>query len=325
VNLERFHATRSVAWSELEHLLQVSRGKPETLPGQDVLRLGSLYRATAADLATARRLWPSDPLVARLEGLVARGRAQVYGSAGARRGVIDFFRSDYWTMVAARPWVLTIAALLLIVPSLLGAMWATNDPASAATILPAEFRSAEGEGPEGTDLGLAVEEQAAFSTLIFTNNIQVTFMAFAAGIALGVGTGAVLLYNGLILGVVAGLGIVAERGRLVYELVVAHGVLELSCIVVAAAAGMRMGWALVEPGNRSRGRALVENAREGVLIVLGTAPWLVLAGLVEGFITPSGFGFPVVTIVGFGLAALYWGLVWFVGVRYKRAPALARR
>jgi uncharacterized membrane protein SpoIIM required for sporulation len=228
-------------------------------------------------------------------------------------------------MVAARPWVLLTAAILLVFPSLLGALWAIDDAAAAASVLPGQFRSAEEDRPEGTDLGLALDEQAAFSTLIFTNNIRVTFLAFAAGIAVGVGTGAVLIYNGLILGVVAGLAVTAERGRLVYELVVAHGVLELSCIVVAAAAGIRMGWALVEPGNRTRGKALVENAREGVLIVLGTAPWLVLAGLVEGFITPAGLGIVVVTVVGFGLACLYWGLVWTIGARYSRAPAFARR
>jgi uncharacterized membrane protein SpoIIM required for sporulation len=306
-------------------LLATARGKPETLPARDVLRLGSLYRATAADLATARRLWPHDPVVTRLEGLVARGRSQVYGSTESRRGAVDFFTRDYWVMVAARPLVLLTAAVLLVFPSLLGALWAIDDTPAAASVLPPQFRSVEEDRPEGTDLGLAVEEQAAFSTLIFTNNIQVTFLAFAAGIAVGVGTGAVLLYNGLILGVIAGLAVTAEKGRLVYELVVAHGVLELSCIVVAAAAGMRMGWALVEPGNRTRVKALVENAREGVLIVLGTAPWLVLAGLVEGFITPAGLGFVAVTVVGFGLACLYWGLVWTIGVRYNRAPAFARR
>jgi uncharacterized membrane protein SpoIIM required for sporulation len=266
-----------------------------------------------------------DPLVPRLEGLVARGRSLVYGSSEGRSGVVAFFKRDYWVMVAARPLILAAAALLLVVPSLLGALWASSDPATAAGVLPAEFSSEDDEGPEGTDLGLAIEEQAAFSTLIFTNNIQVTFMAFAAGIVFAIGTGVVLLYNGLILGVVAGLGAGSGRGRLVYELVVAHGVLELSCIVVAAAAGMRMGWALVEPGNRPRTKALAENAREGVLIVIGTAPWLVVAGLVEGFITPSGLGIVVVTIVGFGLAAVYWGLVWGLGVRYRRALAFARR
>ena len=96
------------------------------------------------------------------------------------------------------------------------------------------------------------------------------------------------------LGVVGGLAIGSGNGRPFFELVTAHGVLELSCIVVAGAAGLRLGWAIIDPGNRTRGEALREEARAAIEIVLGTAPWLVVAGLVEGFLTPSGTGLPTV-------------------------------
>jgi uncharacterized membrane protein SpoIIM required for sporulation len=91
--------------------------------------------------------------------------------------------------------------------------------------------------------------------------------------------------------------------------VVAHGVLELSCIVVAGAAGLSLGWALVEPGTRTRRASVGRAARASIQIALGTAPWLVLAGLVEGFVTPGGYGLAAVTIVGFALGAVYWALV----------------
>jgi len=95
-------------------------------------------------------------------------------------------------------------------------------------------------------------------------------------------------------------------------------VLELSCVVVASAAGLRMGWALVSPGRRRRrGVALAAEARVAVEIVLGTAPWLVLAGLVEGFITPRGLGLGPVIVVGVTLGAVYWALVLWRG----RKPA----
>jgi uncharacterized membrane protein SpoIIM required for sporulation len=122
-------------------------------------------------------------------------------------------------------------------------------------------------------------------------------------------TAAVLLYNGVLLGTVSGLAIGAGNARVFFELVTAHGVLELSCIVVTAAAGLRMGWALIEPGRRRRIDSLVAEGRRAVEIVLGTAPWLVLAGLVEGFFTPAGIGLAAVLTVGFGLAATYWVLV----------------
>src|SRR5207245_8654013 len=125
---------------------------------------------------------------------------------------------------------------------------------------------------------------------IFTNNIQVSFLAFAGGIAAGLGTVCVLLFNGAIVGAVAGVAFRGGGGGSFLELVVPHGVLELSVIVVSAAAGLGMGRAVIDPGRRSRRAALAEEAREAVEIVLGTAPWFVLAGLVEGFVTPSGVG-----------------------------------
>jgi uncharacterized membrane protein SpoIIM required for sporulation len=161
------------------------------------------------------------------------------------------------------------------------------------------------------------------STEIFTNNIQVTFMAFAAGILLSVGTAVLLVYNGVLFGVVGGLAISAGNGRVFFELVSAHGVLELSCIVVASAAGMRIGWALVDPGRRRRAQALVEESRRSIAIVLGTAPWLVVAGLVEGFVTPTGLTLAGALVIGGSLGALYWALLLWRG-RATGAPATSR-
>jgi uncharacterized membrane protein SpoIIM required for sporulation len=106
------------------------------------------------------------------------------------------------------------------------------------------------------------------------------------------------------------------------ELVTPHGVLELSCIVVAGAAGLRMGWSLIDPGRRRRGQALAEEARAAAELALGTAPWLVLAGLVEGFVTPAGIGLGPALAVGFALGAVYWGLAWRRG-RAGPAPVTA--
>ena len=325
MNLERFHSTRSPDWQSLDALLGRARAKPESLPPDEVLELGALYRRTAADLATARRKWPGDPIVGWLEDLVRRARTAVYGSSESRNTLVRFFSREYWVMVAARPVALLIAGLLFLLPAALAGAWAADDPAAASGLLPAEFQSVKEDRPDSPDLGLGVEEQTSLSTVIFINNIQVALLAFAAGMVLAIGAAAVLVYNGTILGAVAGIAASAGDGRLVYELVVAHGVLELSCIVVAGAAGMRLGWAMVEPGSRSRGRALVEEGRSAVMIVLGTTPWLVLAGLVEGFITPSGLGVVTVTVVGFGLGAVYWGLVLWRGAAYNRALAFARR
>jgi uncharacterized membrane protein SpoIIM required for sporulation len=160
-----------------------------------------------------------------------------------------------------------------------------------------------------TNLHMSADEESSIAAEIFTNNIRVAFLAFAGGMLLGLGTLYVLLYNGLLLGVVAGLAIGAGNGRPFFELVLAHGVLELSCIAVSGLAGLRIASAIIDPGNRARGDALRSESRAAVEIILGTMFWLVVAGLVEGFLTPAGKGLTTVLIVGFGLGALFWGLV----------------
>src|SRR5205085_9605313 len=102
-----------------------------------------------------------------------------------------------------------------------------------------------------------------------------------------------------------------------------HGVIERSCIAVAAAAGMRMGYAIVAPGPRTRGLALVAEARTAIVIVLGTVPWLILAGLIEGFVTRAGFGLVPGIVLGVGVGAVFWGLVLVRG-RPTAAPAPSR-
>jgi uncharacterized membrane protein SpoIIM required for sporulation len=284
-----------------------------------VRRLGALYRASAADLALARRRFAGDPTVVRLETLVTRARPLVYDRAGRGASVAEFATTGYWRRVRERPGLLLVAALLLFGPWVLASVWAVRDPGAASGVVPSEYRSVTEPRERGTDLGLTTDEQAAFSSEIFTNNIRVTIFAFAGGIAAGLGTAALLVYQGVLFGAITGLSIWAGNGEPFFELVTAHGVLELSCVVVASAAGLRMGWALVNPGHRRRGVALAAEARVAVEIVLGTAPWLVLAGLVEGFITPRGLGLGPVIVIGFALGVVYWALVLWRG----RAPVTA--
>jgi uncharacterized membrane protein SpoIIM required for sporulation len=119
----------------------------------------------------------------------------------------------------------------------------------------------------------------------------------------------VIAFNGVLLGTVLGLAVGSGNGHRFFELVVAHGVLELSCIAVAGMAGLRMAWAIVDPGHRRRSTALRIEARAAVEIAFGTAAWLVLAGLVEGFVTPAGLGLAVNAVVGGALGGVYWMLV----------------
>ena len=321
MRLDRFIAARQEAWSELEALVAQAGTRPERLGVKGVLRLGALYRRAAADLSLARTAFPGDPVERRLEKLVLRSRQLVYGDAPRAR-VLAFFATGYWQRVMERPVPLLAAAALLFVPMALAAVWALDDPHAAMGVVPAEFAGAAepGDGP-GV---LSPSEQAGLASEIFTNNIQVSLLAIAGGVLLGLGTALVLVYNGTFIGALGGLAGGAGHSEPFFTLVVPHGVLELSCIVVTAAAGLRLGWALVEPGPRSRLESARREARPAMAMVLGTIPWFVLAGLVEGFVTGSLPGLGAAIFVGVALGAVYWTLLLWRG-RQSRARALARR
>jgi uncharacterized membrane protein SpoIIM required for sporulation len=315
MKVERFITEREGDWRELDELLRATRRARRT--SHAVLRLGALYRGAAADLALARRGHPGDPIVARLESLVGRARQAVYADEPRRGSLATFLGRTYWVRVRERPVPLLLAIGLLLVPAVLAAAWAMSDTGAAIGLVPGQFRDAV--EPVG-DTGMTASQSAAFSGAVMSNNIQVTFVAFAAGIAFGLGTAFVLAYNGATLGAVAGGAIANGNGAGFAEFVTAHGVIELSCIAVAAAAGMRMGYALVAPGPRPRMRALAEEARSSIAIVIGTVPWVILAGLIEGFVTRAGFGLVPGIVIGVGVGALYWTLVL---VRGRPTGALA--
>lgn len=311
MNRERFVSERRAGWEELERLVAGAGRRASSLGPAGVRRLGTRYRSAAADLALARRCFPGDPVVAALEARVGAARRLVYGGEHRALTVGRFLGTRYWQRVRERPALLLAAFLLLIGPGLLAGTWAVRDPARAEGLVPEPMRTVTSRS--SADFGLSADERAAASSQIMTNNIRVTFLTFAGGIAFAVGAAVVLIYNGMMLGAVTGLAIHVGNGRALFEFVLPHGVLELSCIMVAGAAGMRMGWALVAPGRRRRSEALKLEARAAVEVVVGTAAVLVLSGIVEGSLSTTGLDLAPALVVGFGLGAVFWLLVWWRG------------
>ena len=264
--------------------------RPQRLGSEALLRLGRRYRAAAADLALARRLFPGHPVTRLLERLVTEARQSVYATEPRRRSLRAFLATGYWQRVLERPLMLGLALALLFVPMALAIVWAIDDPAAAIGIVPAGFEGAIEPGSHTGDPETA--EAAAASSALYTNNIRVTFMAVAGGVLLGLGTVAVTIFNGGLIGAIFGLTI--ENGAFdeLLRFVLPHGLLELTCIVVSGMAGLRLGWAIVDPGPLTRGASLRREARTAIEIVLGTMPWLVLAGVIEGFVSPRQLPLP---------------------------------
>jgi len=311
MNLDAFVRSREGAWTELDGLVRKARGRPERLGPDGVRQLGALYRGAVADLARGRSAAPGDPAVRTLEELVNRARATIYVGPPRQGSARQYLARGYWRSVREHGRFVVVAWALLLGSAALATIWAAHDPGAATGVVPGSI--AGGGGGPNKAIGLAAGQAAVLSIAIFTNNIGVTFASFASGILLGIGPAFSLLYNGLLLGAVVGIASATGHGTSAAELILPHGVLELSCIAVAAAAGMRMGWALVEPGSRGRVEALAATAPRSVLLVLATAPWLVLAGMVEGFVTPHHLPLPAAVAIGVGLAAPYWALVVWLG------------
>lgn len=321
---ERFAADRGEAWAELEALLKRAGDRPERLGRDGVRRLGTLYRAAAADLAFARRRFAGEPLTARLEALVLRARAAVYSRSGRRASLRHFFARGYWQRLAERPVLLLVAWALLFGPAGAGAVWGLVDAPAAAGLVPADFQAAADPPASGRDFDASTA--SAFSFAVMFNNIQVTLVAFAGGIAFGALTVSALFFNGLLLGTIAGLAIGAGNGVAFLRLISSHGPLEISCIVVGGVAGLRIGWALIRPGTLRRASSLRREAPPAVELAAGTAPWLVLCGLLEGFATGPDLPVAVQAALGASLFVVFWGLVWWRGrAPQSTARAFARR
>lgn len=311
-----FVERRQASWDDLAHLVERG-GRRGGLDATEIRTAGRRYREAVADLAVARRCFPGDPVTSRLDALVQQARPVVYAHVVERGSVRDWVTTGFWRRVHERPTFLAVAAAALFVPMLAMGLWAHADPDGAARIAGANELTAgvvEG-GPRDpdsqkvTDLGV----NAALSSQIFTNNARVALAAYAGGLTGGVLTLFSLVFNGLIVGLIAGYAVEIGAGSSVWRLIVPHGVLELSLITVAGAAGLRTGWALLHPGHRTRGEALAVEGRAGVEMAIGCAVLLVPTGLIEGFVTPRGLTTPAAIAVGVGAAAIFWVLVLWRG------------
>ncbi len=274
---------------------------------EQIEALARAYRQVVSDLALAQRDFPDDQLTLWLNGLAARAHLRLYRApAPSWRRFGQFFWTDFARRFrAARPYVLA-AAVLLFGPATLGYLGALLDPTLRDALVPAGLRSIMSKGGTWTDIEPAV--RPGMATIIFTNNVQVAFVAFAGGVLFGLGTVYVLVSNGLLLGAVLGAAQFYGVAPLVWSFISPHGYLELTCIVIAGAAGLMLGDALLRPGLVIRREALARAARRAVELAGGAAPVLVIAGLIEGFVSPSDLAIPIKLgfgpVVGVGLYAL---------------------
>jgi uncharacterized membrane protein SpoIIM required for sporulation len=300
----RWMQKREAHWSRLEALLSACDNRGiRALDHRDVRELALLYRQTAADLSTARADPRSATLARYLNDLLGRAHNHVYtGAPTGARGIVYFYTRRF-PQVFRETWRYTAAATLVFaVGAVLGVLLSVTDPSFNRFVLGVNMIDTIDKQQMWTHSIVAVKPLA--SSQIMTNNIAVSFVAFAGGILGGLGTFYAMLMNGLLIGVI---GTACQRSGLglsLWTFVVAHGSLELPSIFIAGGAGFVLAHGVLVPGRLSRRDALVVAGRQAVRLVLGVIPLLVIAGIIEGFVSPTDLATPFHFLIGGALFVL---------------------
>lgn len=289
----RFRHERQASWAELERLIeQAEKQGLDRLEPEQLFRLPVLYRAALSSLAVAREISLDKNVISYLSSLSARAYGFVYGSRERLAASVGgFFAARYPELVwRMRWWVLVAAAMMALG---VGAGFAvTRHDADHFYSLVSEGM-AGGRSPLSTRDELLevlkspdpveIDSLGAFASLLFTHNSRIGLSCFAAGIAAGVPVAALVFVNGLTLGAFA--EIHASHGLTLefWAWILPHGVTELLAVCLCAAAGLKLGTALVFPGRRRRLDALSDQGRESAMVVVGTVMLFLLAALIEGF------------------------------------------
>src|SRR5205814_7330559 len=281
MDVDTFLATNQASWDRLSWLVRRAGRSVRRLSPEELEEMVTLYQRTATHLSYARTTYHDPALSATLSGLVARAGAVVYGSRPRTlRAVGRFFAVTFPAAVWYSRRFVAASAALFLVPAFSVGLWLANSPAAVEASGPKAVR----EAYVNHDFQDYYRSAPAgeFASEVFTNNVQVSIMAFAGGIAFCLLTAFVLVFNGAHVGVAAGLFAAVGQQAKFWGLILPHGLLELTAVFVAGGAGLRLGWTLIDPGDRTRRAALAEEGRRALVVVAGLVLVFAAAGTIEG-------------------------------------------
>ncbi|GLW05337.1 membrane protein [Microtetraspora sp. NBRC 13810] len=327
MDIDAFVTAHRPDWDRLEELVRRKR----SLTGEEADELVDLYQRVATHLSIVRSGSADGPLVGRLSVLVARARSAVTGAhTPAWREFVRFFTVSFPVVAyRARWWWLGTTAAFLVVSTVL-AFWVARNPDVQATIAtPAEIKQLVEH--DFADY-YSADPAGSFASRVWLNNVWVSMQAIVFSIFLGLPIPYILWQNAANVGITAGLMGSRDKLDVFFGLITPHGLLELTAVFLAAAVGMRLGWTAIDPGPRRRGEALAEQGRAVMSVALGLIVVLLVCGLIEALVTPSGL--PTWARIGIGVLAevLFLGYVVVLGRRavsrgesgdLERAPDVA--
>ncbi len=297
-------------WNRLDVLLrQVESAGVRSLPSANLRELGLLYRQAASDLSAVRSEAAPGPLEQYLNRLVSRAHNFVYaGRRTSLAGLWRFFAHGYPRLLRRLSGYVALATGIFVFGALLSSLLIALHPERGPMLLGPAMMDKINHHQMWTDSILSSEPQA--SSAIATNNIAVCFYTFAGGLLAGLGTLWFLFFNGLEIGLVA--TVCAQHGMSLslWSFVAAHGALELPSIMLAGAAGLRLGAGILFPGMLRRRESVALAGQEAVQLVSGTIPLLLVAGCLEAFLDP---GHAPMALKFSLCAVLFTGLCWWLG------------
>lgn len=257
-----------------------------TLSHPELQELGLLYRQTASDLATVREDATSKQLAAYLNQLLGRAHNLVYmGGKPKVSGLIGFYRDTYPAIFRSVWRQTALATIIFFVTGIAAWLVTIHDPAFASRLLGPEMMQTIERREMWTHSVVTIKPLA--SSEIMTNNLTVAFTTFALGITAGIGTILELVLNGLMIGVVGAATWRAGMALQLWSFVAAHGVLELPAIFISGGAGLEIARGMLFPGLLPRRDSLAQAGGRASRLLLGTVPMLIVAGVIEGFVSPS--------------------------------------
>jgi uncharacterized membrane protein SpoIIM required for sporulation len=323
---ERFIKERKRAWQRLEHLLgRLGGSSLRQMEREEVRELGRIYRRTASDLAIARSESRDPRLVNYLNNLVIRAHGRIYrADAQGGRRLWEFFSKGF-PRTFRRTWRYTALAFAVFWIFAVAGFVGTKRDADFSELagIPPSFRAQVNSGErwwedlnEGNQVG---------SSLIMTNNIKVMFLAFALGALVGLGTLYILASNGAMIASLLALVYRAGYGNELLTFMIGHGVIELSCIFLSGGAGLLIGSAMLLPGDLSRADALKTRGLDAIRLVAGCVPILVVAGTIEGFVSPSPINPAIKFAVGITTGIALYAYLLLAGREKDEAEKAALR
>ena len=313
----RWRDKRRPHWERLEQLVHRARKSLTALDSRELQELGLLYRQTASDLSVVLEDKTSVQLAAYLNQLLGRSHNLLYMGRSPKASSIWHFYSQTYPRLFRETWRSTfLATVIFAAAAIVGWVVTLHDPGFAHRILGPEMMDTIDRREMWTHSVVAMKPVAASG--ITTNNLTVSFTIFALGIT-GVGTIWMLLFNGLLIGVVGAATWHAGMALALWSFVAPHGVLELPAIFIAGGGGLEIAGALFFPGTLPRRESLARAGGRAARLLLGSVPMLLVAGSIEGFFSATSS--PL--IMKFSLAAVLFALLLMWLLPHRGAAATA--